>query len=112
MILLQLNLAIRDNFAFVDIDAPIHLSLSSPRGSVNKLTHSILRGLRGNTILDVNGVVDITTGKLKAEEVKPDGLQSNTKEANQKDNGNKKEIVPEEKKITSANNKKKAEATK
>lgn len=65
-ILLRLNLAKRDNYVFVDPLAPIHLSLSQPIGEAPRLTTSILRGLRGQTLIDVKGIVDIEGGTLKS----------------------------------------------
>lgn len=66
-IVLQLNPAVRDNYVFFCPEAPLHLSVLKPRGSSPRLSASILRGLRGKTLIDVNGVVDIKTGELKTE---------------------------------------------
>lgn len=62
---LGLNLGLRDNNVFFDPDAPLHLSLSEPMGYASRLTSSIMRGLKGGTILDIESVVDIPLGKLK-----------------------------------------------
>lgn len=62
---LMLNLALRDNYVFFDPDAPLHLSVSEPRGTSPRLTSSILRGLMGKTIIDVDNVIDVKNRKLK-----------------------------------------------
>lgn len=41
---LMLNLALRDNYVFFDPDAPMHLSISNPRGEATHLTGSIFKG--------------------------------------------------------------------
>lgn len=56
----------RDNYVFFCPHAPIHLSMSHPRGIAPRLTASILRGLKGRTLIDVEGVVDIEKGMLKS----------------------------------------------
>lgn len=64
-ILLQLNLTIRDNYCFMDSEAPLCLNMNNPRGFAPRLTGSILSGLRYKTLIDVNNVVDLNTGKLR-----------------------------------------------
>lgn len=56
---LMLNLALRDNYAFVDPDALVHLNVSNPRGEATRLTGSVIRGVQGKTLIDVDGVIDL-----------------------------------------------------
>ncbi len=91
MILLQLNLTLRDNYVFVDPEAPLHLSLSNPRGAAPRLTASIIRGLKGKTLIDVNGVVDLETGLLKDQKEKAAQVDKILEEA-EVENSNTQEV--------------------
>ena len=62
---LMLNLRLRENYVFCDPNAPLHLSLSEPMGFAQRLTDSIMRGLKAGTIIDVDNVVDMENRKLK-----------------------------------------------
>lgn len=61
---LLLNLRKPYNYAFFDPKSRIHLTVSSPIGFANEVTPAILRGLRSQVIIDVDGVVDIKTGMI------------------------------------------------
>lgn len=55
-----------NNYAFFCPVSRLHLTVSSPVGFANEVTPAILKALKAETILDVDGVVDIETGTVKA----------------------------------------------
>lgn len=55
-----------NNYAFFCPVSRLHLTVSSPVGFANEVTPAILKALKVETILDVDGVVDIETGTVKA----------------------------------------------
>lgn len=65
MIKLMLNTHKFNNYAFFCPVSRLHLTVSSPVGYANEVTAAILRALKAQTILDVDGVVDIETGTVK-----------------------------------------------
>lgn len=72
MIKLMLNLHKFNNYAFFCPVSRLHLTVSSPVGYANEVTTAILKALKAETILDVDGVVDIETGTVKtAKEAAP-----------------------------------------
>lgn len=66
MIKLALNLHKFNNYAFFCPVSRLHLTVSSPVGYTNEVTPAILKALKVETILDVDGVIDIETGTVKA----------------------------------------------
>jgi hypothetical protein len=66
MIKLMMNLHKFNNYAFFCPVSRLHLTVSSPVGFANEVTPAILKALKVETILDVDGVVDIETGTVKA----------------------------------------------
>jgi hypothetical protein len=72
---LELNRRIRNNYVFFDPETPLHLSVVHPRGKASRITPSIMRALKGSTIIDVDGVIDLNTGDFikgyKKEKQKP-----------------------------------------
>lgn len=56
---LKLNDNVRDNYSFVDLDAPLFLDLAQPSGESPRLTQSIINGVTGGTLIDVDSVIDI-----------------------------------------------------
>ena len=62
----MLNTQKFNNYAFFCPVSRLHLTVSSPVGYANEVTAAILRALKAQTILDVDGVVDIETGTVKA----------------------------------------------
>ena len=63
----MLNLRKPDNYSFFDPDSHLSLTMSNPRNIASRITPSILRGLRGDTLIDVNGAIDLKTGLEKVE---------------------------------------------
>ena len=68
MIKLMLNLRKPYNYAFFCPVSRLHLTISSPVGFANEVTSAILRGLKSNVLIDVDGVIDKNTGRLIASE--------------------------------------------
>ena len=66
MIKLMLDLHKFNNYAFFCPVSRLHLTVSSPVGFASEVTPAILKALKAKTILDVDGVVDIETGTVKA----------------------------------------------
>ena len=66
MIKLMLNSRKFNNYAFFCPVSRLHLTVSNPVGYVNEVTTTILKALKNKTILDVDGVVDIEAGTVKA----------------------------------------------
>ncbi len=69
MFRISLNLKRPLNYAFFCPDCKIHLTLRNPVGSINRVTPAVLRGLRSKNLLDLDGAIDLTTGKLKQEQI-------------------------------------------
>lgn len=83
MIRLLLNRTIAGNYVFCDPEARVHLSIGQPGGNALKLTQSIIRALKGKTVIDVDGVVDLEKGIIKVAiaekaEQPPSPIQDNT----------------------------------
>lgn len=64
---LKLNPVVSNNYSFFCPDAPLSLSISKPIGVSNRLTPSIIRGLRFKTLIDLDGRVDTKTWTIKGE---------------------------------------------
>ena len=62
----MLNTRKFNNYAFFCPVSRLHLTVSSPVGFTNEVTPAILKALKAETVLDVDGVVDIETGTVKA----------------------------------------------
>ena len=65
MIKLMLNAHKFNNYAFFCPVSKLHVTVSNPVGYVNEVTAAILKALKSQTLLDVDGVVDIETGTVK-----------------------------------------------
>ena len=62
---LMLNPEMRENYVFYCPEIRFQLDLSKPGGIAPRLTSAILRGLKGKTLIDVDGVVDIEKKSVK-----------------------------------------------
>lgn len=51
---IALNILKRDNYVFFDPETLVHLSLSRPIVNVTKLSDSIMRGIRGGSLIDID----------------------------------------------------------
>ena len=65
MIKLALNKHKLYNYAFFCPISKLHLTVSNPVGYTNEVTPAILRAVKVNTLIDVDGVIDIETGTVK-----------------------------------------------
>ena len=70
MIKFMLNMHKFNNYAFFCPVSRMHLTVSSPVGFANEVTPAILKGLKSKAILDVDGVIDLETGAVKAAQAK------------------------------------------
>lgn len=66
---IELNPAIRGNYSFVCLEAPLFLDVINRIGYTSVVSPSILRGLKGKTLLDLDGVIDIEKGTIMARPV-------------------------------------------
>ena len=95
----MLNLHKFNNYAFFCPVSRLHLTVSSPVGFSNEVTPAILKALKAKTVLDVDGVVDIETGTVKAETQAPKKEESvektpEPKDIEQKNNNDIEEKTP------------------
>ena len=68
MIKLMLNKYKFNNYAFFCPISRLHLTVSSPIGYTDKVTPAILKALKSKTLLDVDNVIDVEKGTIKAQE--------------------------------------------
>lgn len=64
MVKLMLNLHKFNNYAFFCPVSKVHLTVSSPVGYTNEVTPAILKAVKAETVLDVDGVIDLETGNV------------------------------------------------
>ena len=104
MIKLMLNLHKFNNYAFFCPVSRLHLTVSSPVGFANEVTPAIFKALKAETVLDVDGVVDIETGTVKASQQTTAPAQQPVQDA--KDNAANKveEVKADEVKVDEAKN--------
>lgn len=67
----MLNLHKPNNYAFFCPVSKVHLTVSSPVGFASEVTPAILRAVKANTVIDVEGVIDLETGNVGAEKKQP-----------------------------------------
>jgi hypothetical protein len=53
------------NYSFFDPESGVSLSIGNPVGFANRITPMILRGLKYKTIIDLDNVIDLSTGNFK-----------------------------------------------
>lgn len=61
---LRLNPRKAGNYAFFCPVTKLHLTLTNPVGTTDRVSVYILRALKSKTLIDVNNVVDLETGEL------------------------------------------------
>lgn len=66
MIKFMLNTRKPNNYAFFCPVSRLHLTVSNPVGFASEVTPAISKALKAKTLLDVDGVVNIETGTVKA----------------------------------------------
>lgn len=67
---LRLNPRKLGNYAFFCPVTKLHLTLANPVGTTDRVSVYILRALKGKTLIDVNNVIDLETGKLNVDNKK------------------------------------------
>ena len=67
---LKLNLRKPGNYAFFCPVTKLHLTLTNPVGTTDRVSAYIIRGVKSKTLIDVNNVVDLETGKVNAKNKK------------------------------------------
>lgn len=67
MVKLMLNPNKLQNYAFFCPVSRLHLTVSDPIGQIeaDRISSNILRGIRTKSLIDVDGVIDLNTGKVK-----------------------------------------------
>ena len=60
---LKLNPSKVGNYAFFCPVTRLHLTLANPVGIANRVSPYIIKAIKSKTLIDVNGVIDINTGK-------------------------------------------------
>lgn len=61
---IALNLKTPGNYAFFCPVSRLHLTRSNPVGFTDRVTSAIFMGLNNKSLIDVDGVVDLKTGKI------------------------------------------------
>ena len=74
-----LNKAKVDNYSFFCPDAPMHLNICQPISYTNRLTSSILRGIKGGTLIDYDNIL-ATLEPKKEEKVKHKAIKKEVQE--------------------------------
>lgn len=106
---LRLNQRKPGNYAFFCPVTKLHLTLANPVGITDRVSPYILRALKSNTLVDVNGVIDLESGKTnvnnntKKTETKTESVKSETTATpDQKEESSSQEVeaAVEEKKTT------------
>lgn len=106
---LKLNLRKPGNYAFFCPVTKLHLTLTNPVGTTDRVSAYIIRGVKSKTLIDINNVINLETGELnvnnktKSEEVKKtESVKSEaTATQDQKEElSQEAEVVVEEKKTT------------
>lgn len=99
---LRLNPRKPGNYAFFCPVTKLHLTLTNPVGTTDRVSPYIVRGVKAKTLIDVNGVIDLETGNLNANsKVESKAVKSETTVTqNQKEESSSQEaeVAVEEKK--------------
>ena len=97
MVKLALNRHKFNNYAFFCPVSKLHLTVSNPVGYANEVTPAILRAVKVNTLIDVDGVIDIETGTVKDAQQVTTPVQETPKSPEETDNADtKKDNTPEQ----------------
>ena len=97
MVKLALNRHKFNNYAFFCPVSKLHLTVSNPVGYTNEVTPAILRAVKVNTLIDVDGVIDIETGTVKDAQQVTTPVQETPKSPEETDNADtKKDNTPEQ----------------
>ena len=97
MVKLALNRHKFNNYAFFCPVSKLHLTVSNPVGYTNEVTPAILRAVKVNTLIDVDGVIDIETGTVKDAQQVTTPVQETPKSPEETGNADtKKDNTPEQ----------------
>lgn len=91
MVKLALNRHKFNNYAFFCPVSKLHLTVSNPVGYANEVTPAILRAIKVNTLIDVDGVIDIETGTVKDAQPVKTPVQETPKSPEKADNADAKQ---------------------
>ena len=91
MVKLALNRHKFNNYAFFCPVSKLHLTVSNPVGYTNEVTPAILRAVKVNTLIDVDGVIDIETGTVKDAQPVKTPVQETPKNPEKADNADAKQ---------------------
>ena len=91
MVKLALNRHKFNNYAFFCPVSKLHVTVSNPVGYVNEVTPAILRAIKVNTLIDVDGVIDIETGTVKDAQPVKTPVQETPKNPEKADNADDKQ---------------------
>ena len=91
MVKLALNRHKFNNYAFFCPVSKLHLTVSNPVGYTNEVTPAILRAVKVNTLIDVDGVIDIETGTVKNAQPVKTPVQETPKSPKKADNADAKQ---------------------
>ena len=91
MVKLALNRHKFNNYAFFCPVSKLHLTVSNPVGYTNEVTPAILRAIKVNTLIDVDGVIDIETGTVKDAQSVKTPVQETPKSPKKADNADAKQ---------------------
>ena len=56
---IALNRRVQNNYAFMDVETGIHLSISKPMAEVTSVSSAIVRGIKGGTLIDLRKNINI-----------------------------------------------------
>lgn len=99
---IALNNAIKENYAFFCPQSNLHLDLMSPVGFTDRVTPSIVRGLKGKTLLDLDNMIDVQgecfieaekVDKAEAEDTKVEKAEDTKVEAKEEKPASKKKAA-------------------
>lgn len=65
----RLNTRKPGNYAFFCPVTKLHLTIANPVNSVDRISNYILRGVKSNSLVDVNNIINLETGELNRKPV-------------------------------------------
>ena len=77
MIKIALNVTRHNNYAFFCPVSRLHLTMSNPVGFIDVVTPAVLNGLKFGTLIDVNNMIDVSTGTIKTSNLVQQNQENN-----------------------------------
>lgn len=90
-----LNTALRDNYAFFCPDTRLYLTLTNPVGTTDRVSPAIKRGVKGKTLIDMDGLLKATAAEAPKQPVQDKKNDQPTQEPEQHQEPVSKEITQE-----------------